>query len=73
MIENSFNNINAAFNTKCCVMIFKIKVNSATDIFMLKIFANFNFSMNHVFSLLHFWFNDYASTSWIFKIKLMYF
>ena len=54
MIKNNFNDINAAFNTKCHVMTFKIKINSVTDISMLKIFTNFNFSVNHAFSLLHF-------------------
>ena len=54
MIKNDFNDINTAFNTKCCVIMFKIKMNSAINIFMLRVSANFNLSVNHVFSLFHF-------------------
>ena len=53
MTENSLNDINTAFNTKCYIMTFKIKVNSAINIFMLRVSANFNFNVNHVFSLFH--------------------
>ena len=54
MIKNNFNDINTAFNIKYHVIMFKIKADSAINIFMLKVFADFNFNVNHVFSLLHF-------------------
>ena len=54
MIENDFNDINTAFNIKYCVMILKIKADSTIDISMLRVSANFNFSVSHAFSLLHF-------------------
>ena len=52
--ENNLDDINAASDIECCIMTFKIKTDSVTDIFMLRISANFNFSVNHAFSLLHF-------------------
>ena len=54
MTENSLDDINAAFDTKHCVMIFKIKMNLIINIFMSEVSANFNLSVNHVFSLFHF-------------------
>ena len=53
MIKNDLDDINAAFDIKCHVMMLKIKVNSAINIFMLKVSADSNLSVNHVFSLFH--------------------
>ena len=54
MTENSLDDINAAFNIKCYVIMFKIKMSSTINIFMLKVFADFNLNVNYVFSLFHF-------------------
>ena len=54
MTENDFNDINVISDTKCCIMMFKIKMNSITDIFMLKVSTDFNFSVNYAFSLFYF-------------------
>ena len=53
MIENDLDDINTAFNIKHHIMMFKIKTNLIINIFMLKVSADFNLSVNHVFSLLH--------------------
>ena len=54
MTENDLNDINTAFNIKCYIMMFKIKANLTINIFMLRVSADFNFNVNHVFSLFHF-------------------
>ena len=54
MIKNNLNDINTAFNTKHYIMTFKIKADSAIDIFMSEVFANSNLNVNHVFPLFHF-------------------
>ena len=54
MTKNSLNDINAASDIECCIITFKIKVSSATNISMLKVSAGFNSSVNHAFPLLHF-------------------
>ena len=54
MIENDFDDINTASDTKHHIMMLKIKADSATNISMLKISADFNSNVSHVFPLLHF-------------------
>ena len=54
MTENSFNDINAAFNTKHYIIMFKIKANSVINIFMSEVFIDFNLNVNYAFFLFHF-------------------